>query len=163
MRLGSSLQLGVSWTPTTRGIQIVKPEQGVRIHDTITRLEWKITENSLNAKCVYAQEWTNRFLESASGNLISTLQYSRLLRRDYYWLLQRRKERRLLRTIPSKPTCSGIWEMTSSIFSLLTGGPNLFQRGTFFSYLRAFMARDRLLVNGILIYQHGWRIMDSRQ
>jgi hypothetical protein len=50
--------------------KVVKPEPGVRIHDTITRLEWKITENSLNAKCVYAQEGANRFRESASGILI---------------------------------------------------------------------------------------------
>jgi hypothetical protein len=41
--------------------------------------------------------------------------------------------------------------------------PEAWQKGTFFSYRRAFMARGRLLVNGILIYQLGWRIMDMRQ
>ena len=34
--------------------------------------------------------------------------------------------------MPSKPTCKGIWEMSLSIFGLKNGGPNLFQRGTFF-------------------------------
>ncbi len=33
----------------------------------------------------------------------------------------------------------------------------------FFSYSRAFMARGRLPVNGILIYQPGWIIMNMRQ
>ncbi len=45
----------------------------------------------------------------------------------------------------------------------LIGGQNRYRRDTFFSYSRAFMARGRLPINGILIYQPGWRIMDVRQ
>ncbi len=35
--------------------------------------------------------------------------------------------------------------------------------GHIFSYSRAFMERGRLPVNGILLYQPGWRVMDNEQ
>ena len=44
--------------------KIVKPEPGVRIHYTLTRLEYMV--NSLNAKCVCAQEGTNKNLATAA-------------------------------------------------------------------------------------------------
>jgi hypothetical protein len=45
---------------------------------------------------------------------------------------------------------------------LLIGGQNRYRMDTSSSYSRAFMARCRMPVNGIPIYQPGWRIMDMR-
>ena len=72
--------------------KIVKPEPGVRIHDTLTRLEYKEDNGEfLKYKVLYAQVGTNKNLESASRDQIYMLRCSRRRRRDYCWLLQQQK------------------------------------------------------------------------
>jgi hypothetical protein len=48
--------------------KVVRPEPGVKIHDTLTRLEYKEDNRT---RCACAQERISRFWESASKNQIS--------------------------------------------------------------------------------------------
>ena len=57
----------------------------------------------------------------------------------------------------------GDMKMTLSTFDHRTGGQNRYRKDTCFSYSRAFKVRGRPPVNGILIYQRGWRRTDIRQ
>ena len=78
--------------------KLVKPAPGVRIHDTLTRLEYKKDNVEFLkcklAKCVYAQEGTNNPLESASTNQIYMIQCSRLRKQDCCWPLRQLKVQR---------------------------------------------------------------------
>ena len=51
--------------------------------------------------------------------------------------------------------------MTSSISDHQTGGQKRYRKDTCFSYSGAFMVRGRPPVNGILIYQRGWKTILS--
>ena len=39
-----------------KAFKVVRPEKGIKVHDTLTRLEYKTMELSFNEKSVYVQE-----------------------------------------------------------------------------------------------------------
>ena len=144
--------------------KIVKPEPGVRIHDILTRLEYK-EDNCEFLKCKVClcargdqQESGVSFQESDLYAPVLKAAEARLL-----LALAAAGEAKVVKTDTKHPICTGIWGMTLSIFDHQTGGQNRYRKDTCFSYPRAFMVRGMPPVNGILIYQHGWKRMDMRR
>jgi hypothetical protein len=109
--------------------KIVRQKQGVQIHGTLTRLEYK-EDNREFLIC--------KVRLCARGD--QQIQGVSFRESDLYSPVLKATEARLSLALAAAEgakvikTDTGIWEMTSSIFGLLTGGPNLFQRGKFFSY-----------------------------
>ncbi len=140
--------------------EVVLPEPGVKIHDTLAKIEYK-EDNSEFLK--------DKVRLSARGD--QQIPGVSFQDSDLYAPVLKAGEARLLLALTaanwakvlSKHICSAIWEMTRYIYDRLTGLQSLFLKATYSSYSRAFTERDRRLVNGIRTFQHGWGRMDIWQ
>ena len=109
----------------------MKPEPGVKIHDTITRLEYK--EDNGDFLKVKARMCVRGDQQIAGVSFKETDLLAPVLKAAEARLLlalAAANGDKVIRPIQSKHSCMVTWEMTWSMYDPPTGGQSLFQRDT---------------------------------
>ena len=144
--------------------KLVRPEPGVRIHDTLTRLEYK-EDNDEFLKC--------KVRLCASGDQqISGVSFQES---DLYAPVLKLTEARLLLAIAGANGAKVVKTDTTQAYLYGDMGvdvvyirppdwwPELVPEGHVFLLLKSITGLCKRLANGICTSQHGWRGMDIRQ
>ena len=137
--------------------KLVRPEPGVKVHDTLTRLEYK------EDNCEFLK---NRVRLCARGD--QQIPGVIFQESDLYAPVLKAAEARLLLALAAANGATIVKTDTEQAYlygdvgddwyisDRLTGGQSRIRKDTYSSYSRAFTERDRRLVNGIHTFQHGW-------
>jgi hypothetical protein len=135
---------------------VVRPDKGIRIHDTLTRLEYKENNGAFLKRKVRLRARGDQQIEGESFKSS-----------DLYAPTLKDPEARLLAAITEEHSCPLLKTDTRKAFLYgemgvrrfkkdhPTGGRNRFPRGMFFCFSKACMARNRPHNDGIWASQNG--------
>jgi hypothetical protein len=147
----------------------VKPETGARIHDTITRLEYK--EDNGDFMKVKARMCVRGDQQIAGVSFKETDLYAPVLRAAEARLLLALVAANGDKVLKTNTKQAYLYDdimmgddvvYNDSTQDPLVGGQSLFQKDTSCSYSKAFMEHCRQCGNGMNIFRAGWKGMDMR-